>query len=120
MAYHGLARGTARRSCLRRLRRGATAIELAIVLTLFLTLVFGMLDLGIAVFRYHIVCEAARQGARQAIVHGKLSDKLGTWGPAPLSLTGHGCESLGIRHSAAANGIRPFSSNGTSRVARRR
>jgi len=88
MACRVLQRETACRPCRRRLRRGATAIELALVLMLFLTLVLGMLDLGIAVFRYHIVAEAARQGARRAIVHGKLADKLGVWGPESFSVTG--------------------------------
>jgi len=54
---------------------------MAIVLMVFLTLVFGMLDLGIAVLRYHQLAQAARQGAREASVHGSLADKLGTWGP---------------------------------------
>lgn len=66
-------------------RRGATTIELAIVLMVFLTLVFGMLDLGIAVFRYHVLAEAARQGTRAAIVHGSLAERLGVWGPASIT-----------------------------------
>jgi hypothetical protein len=54
--------------------------------TLFLTLVFGMLELGGALFRNHLVCEAARQGARNAIVHGYLAphnSTMNAWGPAP-------------------------------------
>lgn len=34
-------------------RRGATAVETAIVMLVLLTLVFGMLDLGVAIFRHH-------------------------------------------------------------------
>ncbi len=70
----------------RRDRRGTTIVEMAIVMTVFLTLVLGMLDLGIAVFRYHLLAEASRQGARQAVVHGKLADRLGSWGPAGFSV----------------------------------
>lgn len=62
-------------------RRGAAAVEMALILLIFLTLVLGMLDLGIGVFRYHLVAQAARQGARQAIVHGSRADRLGPWGP---------------------------------------
>jgi hypothetical protein len=54
--------------------------------TLFLTLVFGMLSLGGALFRNHVACEAARQGARTAIVHGHLSQlnsTMNAWGPSP-------------------------------------
>jgi len=61
---------------------------MAIVLMVFLILVFGMLDLGIAVLRYHQLSQAARQGAREAIVHGKLANvppSLVPWGPGPYS-----------------------------------
>ena len=53
-----------------RQRRGATLVEAAFVLPVFLALVLGMLDLGIGVLRYHMVGEAARLAARQAAVHG--------------------------------------------------
>ena len=60
-------------------RRGAAAVETAIIALLFLTLVLGMLELSIAVFRYNIVS----QGARLAIVRGELAPpKLDEWGPA--------------------------------------
>jgi Flp pilus assembly protein TadG len=66
--------------------RWATALpEMAITVTVFLSLMLGALDLGIAVFRLHVVTQAARQGARQAIVHGKTAPSGwngGTWGPA--------------------------------------
>jgi Flp pilus assembly protein TadG len=67
-------------------RRGAALVEAAVMSPLFLTLVFGMLDLGGALFRNHVVCQAARQGARNAIVHGYLSPSQSTtnaWGPTP-------------------------------------
>jgi hypothetical protein len=54
--------------------------------TLFLTLVFGLLDLGGALFRNHLAYQAARQGARTAIVHGYLSrvnSTMNAWGPTP-------------------------------------
>ena len=74
-----------RRLCRRPNRRGATLIETAITILIFLTLVLGMLDLGIAVFRHQMLSHAARQLARQAIVHGELADRLGEWGPATFS-----------------------------------
>lgn len=54
-------------------------VETAIIMMVFLTLVLGMLDLGIGVFRYNILAQAARQIARQAIVHGSLAVE--PWGP---------------------------------------
>jgi hypothetical protein len=65
-------------------RRGATLVETAIVITLFLTLVLGMIDLGMGVFLQHMVSEAARQGVRQSIVHGSLAPSGwngGAWDP---------------------------------------
>jgi hypothetical protein len=72
----------------RRNRRGAALVEGAVMLSVFLTLVFGMLDLGLAVFLRHVICEAARQGARIAAVHGYLAPTNGyamnAWGPKPM------------------------------------
>jgi len=76
-------------------------VEFAIVVLVFATLVLGMLDLGYGVFQYHIMAEAARQGARQAIVHGSLADRLGPWGPASYSGNGNDTHPL-------AQDIRPF------------
>jgi Flp pilus assembly protein TadG len=67
-------------------RRGAVLVEAAIMIPLFLTLVFGLLDLEIALFRKHVVSEAARQGARNATIHGYLapnSSAMNAWGPTP-------------------------------------
>lgn len=61
-------------------RRGATVLELSIILWVFLMVTSGILDLGIGVFRYHILAQAARQAARRAIVHGSNAAKLGPWG----------------------------------------
>jgi hypothetical protein len=51
-------------------RRGAVLVEAAIVLSVFLVLVLGMLDLGVGVFRHNTLSQAARHGARRAAVHG--------------------------------------------------
>ncbi len=64
-------------------------VEMAIVLLLFLTLVFGMLDLGLGVYRFNELSQAAREVAREAVVHGEYADKLGPWGPetfGPMSV----------------------------------
>jgi hypothetical protein len=61
-------------------------VEASLMTVLFLTLVLGMFDLGIALFRMHVSSEAARQGARTAIVHGYLAPNgstMNAWGPAP-------------------------------------
>ncbi len=67
-------------------RRGAAAVETAIIIGVFLVIVLGMLELALGVFRYNVVSQAARQAARQAIVHGKLAPpELNEWGPATYS-----------------------------------
>ena len=65
-------------------RRGASVLEMSIILTVFIVLTFGMLDLGMGVYRYHVISNAARQGARQAIVHGSSATTLGVWGPTTV------------------------------------
>lgn len=55
----------------RRARRGAAAIEAAIVLSVFLAALFSMLDLALATLRANSLCECARRAARLAIVRGE-------------------------------------------------
>ena len=52
-------------------RRGAAAAEFAIVAPLFLTLVFGVIQFGRMIMVQQIVINAAREGARAAIVPGE-------------------------------------------------
>lgn len=75
-------------------RRGAAIVEMAVTLIVFLMMVLGTLDLGLCVFLQHTVTEAARRGARLAIVHGSKAPPAsetwsGRWGrltiDAPLS-----------------------------------
>jgi Flp pilus assembly protein TadG len=49
--------------------RGQSLVEFALVLPLFLLLVMGIADLGLAVFSYNSITNAAREGARLAIVN---------------------------------------------------
>lgn len=63
-------------------------VETALVLSVLLTLVVGMMDLAGAVYRHNLLSEAARRGAREAIVHGKLAAPVRTvWGPTRSSDT---------------------------------
>ena len=50
--------------------RGAVLIEFALVLPLLLVLFAGMFDLGLAFQRYQAVTNAAREGARMAVLPG--------------------------------------------------
>src|SRR5436190_16717899 len=60
-------------------RGGATVLEMAVVAPAVLLLLFGMIDLGIAVYAYNTLAEAVRAGTRYAAVHG--SHATGPAGP---------------------------------------
>jgi TadE-like protein len=71
-------------------QRGSAMIEAVITIPVFLTLVFAMVDAGVGVYRQHAITQAARQGARQAMVHGKLALagwNGGPWGPGTFGPT---------------------------------
>jgi Flp pilus assembly protein TadG len=72
-------------------RRGAVVVEASFVLSVFLVILFGMFDLGVAVMRQNTLSEAVRLLARTTIVHGQLSNgHAGAWGPATISGTASG------------------------------
>lgn len=49
-------------------RKGATAVEFAIVLSLLFLLVFGIIDFGFYLYDAHIITNASREGARNGII----------------------------------------------------
>ena len=55
---------------LRKRRRGAAAVEFAIVLPVFVTLVFGMIEYGRMVMVQQVITNASREGARRAVLDG--------------------------------------------------
>jgi Flp pilus assembly protein TadG len=50
-------------------RRGATAVELAAVISVFVLLLFGILEYCLIIYTQNVVENAAREGARYAIVN---------------------------------------------------
>jgi Flp pilus assembly protein TadG len=52
----------------RRDERGAAAIEFAIIVSLLLTIVFGIIDFGFALYNLGGLREGTREGARQGVV----------------------------------------------------
>jgi Flp pilus assembly protein TadG len=59
------------RSC--RKRRGAAAVEFAIIAPLFFLLVFGMIEFGRMVMVQQILTNASREGARKAVLDGSTT-----------------------------------------------
>jgi Flp pilus assembly protein TadG len=49
--------------------RGQGLVEFALVFPIFIVLVMGIVDLGLSVFAYNSITNAAREGARLAIVN---------------------------------------------------
>jgi Flp pilus assembly protein TadG len=68
----------ARHTRQRRSRPGGSLVESALILTCLLTLILGMIDLGLGVMRFNMISHAAREGARQMMVHG--GSALSHWG----------------------------------------
>ena len=54
-------------------QRGASMVEFALAATAFLLVLFGIIEFGRALYMYHTVDNAARLGARWAMVRGATS-----------------------------------------------
>src|SRR6266699_5586086 len=54
---------------LRNEERGATLLEFAICATVFLTVMFAVLEFGRALWVHNALTDAARRGARYAVIH---------------------------------------------------
>lgn len=67
----------ARRSSVSR-RRGAAMVETALVLPVFLLLVLGIIEFGRALMVANMVTNAAREGARMAILDGSTNSQVQT------------------------------------------
>ena len=64
---------------------GGTLVETAISLSLLFLFMFGIIEGGLAVYSYHYLSHAARQGSRYAIVRGL------SWGTGCTAYTDAGC-----------------------------
>jgi hypothetical protein len=61
-------------------------MEGAIVLVVFAVMLFTMLDLGLMVLDYNLLCEGASHLCREAVVHGSMAaPQEASWGPATVS-----------------------------------
>jgi Flp pilus assembly protein TadG len=64
--------------------RGSVLAEFAFTSMIMLTVMFGIIDVGRALYTYHGVSNAARLASRYAIVNGASSCPGGTPSPDPL------------------------------------
>jgi Flp pilus assembly protein TadG len=51
--------------------RGGTLVEFAIAATVFLTAMFGVIEFGRAIWTHNALTDAARRGARYAVLHSQ-------------------------------------------------
>jgi Flp pilus assembly protein TadG len=51
--------------------KGATAVELAIILPLVLILIFGIIEFGLLLYNKNIITHATREGARVGVVYSQ-------------------------------------------------
>jgi Flp pilus assembly protein TadG len=66
-------------SMLRRRRedhRGQALVEFSLVILMFLTLVFGLIDVGRVVYAHNAISEAAREGARYGSVQARSATSI--------------------------------------------
>jgi len=50
-------------------KQGQTMVELAVATTVLIVLLFGIIEMGIVVYDYNMICSAAREAVRYAIVN---------------------------------------------------
>ena len=82
-------------------RQGATMLETALLLSAWMVLLLGTLDLGMILFRHTIMQQIAAKAVRLAMIRGSNSmPQIASWGPATVQV------SLDQSH-AVANLLRP-------------
>ncbi len=59
-------------------RRGAAAVEFAIVAPVFFLLIFGMIEYGRLVMVQQLLTNAAREGARRGVLDGSTTSEVST------------------------------------------
>jgi Flp pilus assembly protein TadG len=68
--------------------RGAAAVEFALLVPIFLVMVFGIMDFGLVLYSKTVVNNAAREGARTASLGGTLDQSVTAAISAAGDLTG--------------------------------
>lgn len=75
-----------------RSEQGSSLVEYALVVMIFFTMLFGIIDFGRALYAYHFVSNAARTASRWAAVNGSACGNDGSC-TAPVSCSSGSCSS---------------------------
>jgi Flp pilus assembly protein TadG len=66
--------------------QGSALVEFALSIIILLTLVFGVIAMCLAIYAYHFISDAAREGTRYAIVRGSSCATYGNFSaPCPVT-----------------------------------
>jgi Flp pilus assembly protein TadG len=74
---------------------GSAILETAMSIMILLTFMFGVIETGLALYSYHFISEAAREGTRYAIVRGSLAGTLACAAPGPPTCQAQGGNNTG-------------------------
>ena len=74
-----------RRLRLRGKEKGSTLVEFSLAVVAILIVLFGIIDIGRALYAYNWLSDAARRGTRYAMVRGSKCSGLGSACPASAS-----------------------------------
>src|SRR5579885_747875 len=80
----------------RTMRRGATAVEFALVAQVFFVLIFGMIEIGRACMVTQLLTEAARRACRKGVLEGTSSSAIQSAASDYLTSLGISSESINV------------------------
>lgn len=80
-----------RKTAQRRNRKGAAAVEFALVVPFFIVLLFGIVEFGRAMMVQQTLTNAAREAARVAVIPGTTTSEAKAAAISALSVTGIPC-----------------------------
>jgi Flp pilus assembly protein TadG len=82
--------------------KGSAVVEMALVCTILLPVLFGVIEVSLAVYTYNYVADAAREGSRYAIVRGASCSYLTNCGATAAQIQNY-VQSLGYPGMKASN-----------------
>jgi Flp pilus assembly protein TadG len=91
-----------------RSERGQDLVEYAIVFTLLMLLLIGIIESGIAILAYNSVANAAREGARYGVIRAQRDDGPGIEAAARRSTMGLDQSALAIASTVTVSNTSQF------------
>lgn len=82
-----------------KMRKAAAVVEMAVVLPILLTILFGIIEFGWTFMVYQSITNAAREGCRVAVLEGSTDEEINARIDEYLTLVGMANYSVDITHS---------------------